>query len=302
MRAKMNSNPALARVLPFAAVLALLVSPGFCAECEVCPELVMVPAGEAVFGSLAEEKFRGRDEPLQSRIPVAAAFAVSKFEITRVQYDAFVKATKRRVGGDCLTDRRKPGDWQYDRRTNYRDPGFAQGANHPVACVSFDDAVAYIAWLNSRSEGGFRMLTEVEWEYVAGAGSAERYPWGAGAERGCEYANGFDLTMWEKYSGMDTTGYPYFDPLPCADGWRNTSPVGSLLPNAFGVHDMIGNMAEWVDGCHTIAAGAICEKRVAKGGSWGTLAHNLRTADRFPYPPGHRDDSIGIRVAKTLRQ
>lgn len=50
------------------------------------------------------------------------------------------------------------------------------------------------------------------------------------------------------------------------------------------------NVSEWVSG----------EKRVAKGGSWGTLAHNLRTADRFPYPPGHRDDSIGIRVAKTL--
>jgi sulfatase modifying factor 1 len=288
------------RILAFAAILAPLVSPGIAVACAECPELVKIPAGEAVIGSVADEKFRGRDEPLQSRIPIVTAFAVSKHEITRARYDAFAKATKRRAGGDCLTDRRKLGDWQYDRRTTYRDPGFAQEPNHPVACVSFDDAMAYIDWLNSRTGGGYRMLTELEWEYVAGAGSAERYPWGAGAERGCEYANGFDMTIWEKYSGMDTTGYSYFDPLPCADAWRNTSPVGSLKPNAFGVHDMIGNVAEWVSGCHAIPVTRVCEKRVAKGGSWGTLAHNLRTADRFPYPPGHRDDSIGIRVAKTL--
>jgi formylglycine-generating enzyme required for sulfatase activity len=271
------------------------------ADCPVCPELVTIPAGEFAFGSAADEEFRGRDELLQAPVEIPAQFAVSKYEITRAQYAAFAKATKRRASGDCLTDRRKLGDWRYDRRTNYRDPGFAQGDDHPVACVSFDDAIAYVDWLNTRTGGGYRLLTEIEWEYVAGTGSTARYPWGGGAERGCEFANGFDLTLWEKYSGMDTTGYEYFDPLPCSDGWRNTSPVGSLAPNAFGVHDMIGNVSEWVSDCHTSAALRACEKRVAKGGSWGTLAHNLRTADRFPYPPEHRDDSIGIRVARPRR-
>lgn len=282
-----------------ATAFALLAGSLRAADCNVCPEMVAIPAGEAAFGSAGDDEFRGRDEPLQSRVAIAAPFEVAKYEITRAQYAAFAKSTKRAAGGDCLTDRRTRGVWNHDRRTTWRDPGFAQSPDDPVACVSYDDALAYIAWLNSRTAGGYRLLTELEWEYVAGAGSAARYPWGDGAERGCESANGFDLTTWEKYSGMDTTAYPYFDPLPCTDGFLNTAPVGSLQPNAFGVHDMIGNVAEWVAGCHTIPSGLVCEKRVAKGGSWGTLAHNLRTADRFPHPPGHRDDSIGIRVART---
>jgi formylglycine-generating enzyme len=96
---------------------------------------------------------------------------------------------------------------------------------------------------------------------------------------------------------MDTSGFKVFDPLKCNDAWLNTAPVGSLRPNAFGIYDMIGNVAEWIDGCHD----APCTRRLAKGGSWGTLAHNLRIAERFPDVPTHRDDSIGIRVAKTLR-
>jgi formylglycine-generating enzyme required for sulfatase activity len=73
------------------------------------------------------------------------------------------------------------------------------------------------------------------------------------------------------------------------------------------------NVSEWIEDCHAASHDAVsnagappafegeCAKRIAKGGSWGTLGHNLRTAERFPYPPTHRDDSIGIRVARTLR-
>lgn len=101
--------------------------------------------------------------------------------------------------------------------------------------------------------------------------------------------------------------------MSCKDGWLNTAPVGSLAGNRFGVHDMIGNVSEWVEDCHAPSHEALpesgapptfegtCARRIAKGGSWGTLAHNLRTADRFPYLASHRDDSIGIRVARTLR-
>ena len=122
--------------------------------------------------------------------------------------------------------------------------------------------------------------------------------------------DGFDEAAWDRYAGMDTTGYPLFDPLPCRDGWLNTAPVGSLAPNKLGVHDMIGNVSEWVADCYVashenlapgglaVAPAGPCTKRVAKGGSWGTLAHNLRTAERFPYAATHRDDSIGIRVAR----
>lgn len=179
-------------------------------------------------------------------------------------------------------------------------------------CVSYDDAQAYVTWLNTQSGGGYRLLTEIEWEYVAGAGASTSYPWGDDPANGCASANGFDQTAWRAYPGMNTSGYKVFDPLPCSDGWLNTNPAASLAPNKFGVYGMIGNVSEWVEECYTPShddptpIGAApptagpCAKRIAKGGSWGTLAHNLRTAERFPYAPTHRDDSIGIRVAKTL--
>jgi formylglycine-generating enzyme len=95
--------------------------------------------------------------------------------------------------------------------------------------------------------------------------------------------------------------------------WLNTTPVGSLEPNAYGVYDMIGNVSEWIEGCHASSHEAVsapgappvaegpCAKRIAKGGSWGTLGNNLRTGERSPYAATHRDDSIGIRLANTPR-
>jgi formylglycine-generating enzyme len=279
-------------------------------DCAACPAMVSIPAGNAVFGSVAGALYQRPDELPRRTLRIARGFQVSRTEITRAQYEAFVQATGRAAGGECLTDRRKRGDWQYDAATNYRDPGFAQADDHPVACVSFDDAEAYVAWLNTVTSGGWRLLTELEWEYVAAAGAATLFPWGDDKIDACRHANGFDGAAWQTYAGMDTSGYPLFDPLPCRDGFLNTSPAGTLAPNKFGVHDMIGNVSEWVADCYVAsherldAAGMAdappgpCAKRVAKGGSWGTLAHNLRTAERFPYAASHRDDSIGIRVAR----
>jgi formylglycine-generating enzyme required for sulfatase activity len=225
--------------------------------------------------------------------------------VTRREYAAFVAATRRKVEGNCLTDRSERGTWVYDENTTFRDPGFKQTDRHPVACVSHDEAKAYVAWLNSTTSGGFRLLTEAEWEYVARAGAPASYvyPWGTDPT-GCRFANGFDQTMMAVYAGMDTKGYKAFDPMPCSDGWLNTSPVGSLAPNKFGVYDMIGNVGEWIEDCATREAAnpgpESCQKRLVKGGSWGTLAHNLRIAERVLYPGSHRDDSVGIRIARTL--
>lgn len=266
--------------------------------------MITVPAGVALVGAHESDRFRNLDE-VPRRVAVPKPFEVSKYEVTRGEYAAFVAATHRPVAGNCLTDRTQRGSWVYDANTTFRDPGFAQADSHPVACVSYDEAVAYIAWLNSKTSGGYRLLTEAEWEYVARAGAPaeDAYPWGA-SPAGCKFANGFDQTTMGSYAGMDTSGYNTFDPMPCSDHWLNTAPVGSLAPNKFGLYDMIGNVGEWIDACNSIDAAAPgnCGKRVVKGGSWGTLAHNLRIAERVPYPPGHRDDSVGIRVARTLRQ
>jgi formylglycine-generating enzyme required for sulfatase activity len=264
-------------------------------DCPECPQMQLVPAGTGTFGS-ADDDPLGRPDEKPRRSVSVDAFEVGRYEITRAQYDAFVRATRYPVGTNCLTDRAKRGDWQYDAHTTYLDPGFSQPDDHPVACVSYDDALAYVAWLNSRTRGGYRLLTESEWEYVARAGSDTTWPWGGDPAAGCRLANGFDQTTLAAYSGMDTSGYPRFDPLPCSDGWLNTSPVGVLAPNAFGIYDMIGNVSEWVSNDPSRPGDPA--QRIAKGGSWGTLAHNLRSAERFPYAAAHRDDSIGIRVAR----
>jgi formylglycine-generating enzyme len=276
--------------------------------------MVTVPAGIATLGATATDSHRRPDELPERTFALREPFEVSRYEITRDQYEAFVRATGRTAGGDCLTDRHQRGNWVYDAETTFRDPGFAQSGNHPVACVSWDDAQAYAEWLSARTGDHYRLLTEVEWEYVARGGAANAiYPWGDEPEEGCAFANGFDQVGLAAYQGIDTSGYPVYDPLNCADRGVHTMPVGSLRANSFGVFDMIGNVSEWIEDCHAPSHDAVseegappaiagsCEKRIAKGGSWGTLGHNLRTAERFPYAATHRDDSIGIRVAKSRR-
>jgi formylglycine-generating enzyme required for sulfatase activity len=276
--------------------------------------MVIVPAGTAILGASTGDPFRKADELPARTFVVRQPFAVSRYEITREEYETFVRATDRPVHGDCLTDRNHRGDWAIDADTTFRDPGFAQTGDHPVACVSWDEAQAFIAWLNAQTDGGYRLLTEVEWEYVARGHSSQHtvYPWGDEQAEGCPFANAFDQTTMKTYEGMDTSGYAVFDPLSCADGWLNTAPVGSLAPNDFGLYDTIGNVAEWVADCYQAARDMLaeastpivtdgCSRRIVKGGSWGALAHNLRIAERVPYAATHRDDSIGIRVAKTLR-
>ena len=284
-------------------------------DCTQCPEMVVIPAGTAILGAGPDDRFRNADELPQRKFPGREPFAVSRYEITRDQYAAFARATQRAALGDCLTDRVKRGVWEIHAGTTYLDPGFKQTGRDPVACVSWEEAQAYIDWLNTQTQGGYRLLTEVEWEYLARGGSQQNvaYPWGDEAAKGCPFANGFDQTAMATYAGQDTSGYKTFDPLTCSDGWLNTAPVGSLTANEFGVYDIVGNVAEWVEDCHTPSHDLLpesgsppkvageCSRRLVKGGSWGTLAHNLRTAERIPYPPTHRDDSIGIRVARTLR-
>ena len=277
-------------------------------DCADCPEMIVVPAGTFRIGSPANEAGRGNDEGPQKNVQIAQPFAVGRYEITRRQYDAFLRATDRPVSGGCVTDRRKSGTWAPDAETNFRDPGYSQTGNHPAACVTWYDAEAYVAWLNSKAGGGYRLLTEAEWEYAARAGSSASYPWGSKAEDGCRYMNGFDRSI-VAVKGDLYKGEPVSF-ANCSDGYVNTAPVGSYKPNAFGIYDMIGNLGEWVEDCATQSYDSLepdgtakdgdCGKRLVRGGSWGTQPRQVRSAERIRYSPDAVDDSIGIRVAKTL--
>ena len=176
--------------------------------------MVTVTSGVAILGATSADRHRRPDELPERTFTIREPFAVSRYEITRDQYEAFVRATGRRVGGDCLSDRRQRGNWVYDAETTFRDPGFSQTGNHPVACVNWDEAQAYVDWLNTQTRGGYRLLTEVEWEYVARGGAANAvYPWGNDPAKGCPFANGFDQTAVATYKRMDTSEYKVYDPL-----------------------------------------------------------------------------------------
>lgn len=265
-------------------------------------------------GSADDEWGHQKDEAPQRTIALVLPLAVGRTEVTRGEYEAFVRATGHAVSGNCVTDRLKRGTWEPEPNTTFRDPGFAQTDEHPVVCVGRDDADAYVAWLNTRTSGGYRLPSEAEWEYIAHAGAMTTFAWGNDANAGCAFMNGFDATAMKTYRDVDTSAYPLFDPLTCDDGVLNTAPVGTFQPNAFGLYEVVGNVGEWVADCYADSHAAQaadgravrvekepCANPVSKGGSWGSLAHNQRPADRFKQPPDLRDDSIGIRLVREFQ-
>jgi formylglycine-generating enzyme required for sulfatase activity len=159
----------------------------------------------------------------------------------------------------------------------------------PVINVSWNDAQQYVRWLSRRTGRTYRLLFEAEWEYAARAGSNTVYPWGD--EIGKGNANCFS----------------------CGSEWDNkrTAPVGSFPANAFGLHDMHGNVWEWVQDCyHADYQGAPddgsawttpCTEsyHILRGGSWDANPRALRSAERN-WAPGGRDRTRGFRVGRTL--
>lgn len=213
-------------------------------DCKDCPEMVTIPAGNFMMGSSEKElgntyysPFLRQTETPQHRVTIKA-FAAGKFDITKQQWAAFVKATGHISKSACSwaalpEDTAKP--WIANKAANWNHLGFAQDSSHPVVCISWNDAQDYIQWLSKKTGKNYRMLTEAEWEYAARAGTSSAFPWGDSASH--EYAN----------YGTDTTagiGFRFG-----RDKWVETSPVGAFPPNQFGLYDMHGNVLQWVEDC-----------------------------------------------------
>ncbi len=174
------------------------------------------------------------------------------------------------------------------------DKGWGRG-RRPVTYVTWQEAVAYADWLSNQTGKRYRLPTEAEWEYVARAGTPTDYWWGDDIRQ--------DGQVWANCDG-------------CGSQWdnRQTSPVGSFVPNAFGVYDTAGNVHEWVQDCwHDNYQGAPvdgsarleadsgdCARRVIRGGSWYNTPRYLRSAIRFRSYPDERDNYLGFRLAQDL--
>ncbi len=262
------------------------------------PEMVVIPAGRFRMGCVSGRDCWDEEMP-EHEVGIAESFALSKYEVTRGEFGRFVAQAGYRTtaerGGSCSVGGSSEGMW-------WNNPGFNQSDTHPVVCVSWDDAVAYLEWLSSETGVRYRLPSEAEWEYAARAGTTTKYHFGNDESQLCRYANhgdrSIDLLFWRNESCSDGVG-------------RRTAKVGSYRPNDFGLYDMHGNVSEWVQDCWNESyAGAPsdgsvwtsgdCGWRVFRGGSWLDTPWVLRTAFRYGFTTGYRSDIIGFRVARTL--
>jgi formylglycine-generating enzyme required for sulfatase activity len=275
-------------------------------DCANCPELVPIPPGEFWMGSSKADVDSGiaaDNESPQRKVIIKQRLAVGRFEVTRDQFEAFVRASGHKVADKCWTlEGNEPKE--RDKRS-FRDPGFAQLGTHPVVCVSWEDAKAYVAWLSSTIGKLYRLLSEAQWEYVARAGTTGRYSFADGEADLCGYGNGADQTA--RSAGLPSA----WDYIHCNDGYVHTAPVGSFKANAFGIFDLMGNAWEWVEDCYADNLAAIptdgqawsssqCQVHAVRGGSWSATARMLRVTVRGKAPASSRYDDVGFRVVRTL--
>jgi formylglycine-generating enzyme required for sulfatase activity len=197
-------------------------------------------------------------------------FAIGRFEVSFAEYDKFAQATGRR----------QPDDEGWGRD------------NRPVIYVSWLDAMAYADWLSQETGQKYRLPTEAEWEYAARAGTETRYWWGNTASH--EAANyGTDKCC----NGLATG----------KDRWKYTAPVGSFAPNAFGLYDTVGNVAEWTcseyeERYRGKELRCLDKNRVSlfvlRGGSWGLYPMRVRAAERDGREASYSSWVIGFRLVR----
>jgi len=278
--------------------------------CEACPEMVAIPGGEFMMGSAASDAEKGDNEVPQRPVRVKP-FALGKFEVTVAQWREFARisgyqtqAERNALAQGCFTWEGSDAAWAWREGRSWREPGWATSRdNEPVVCISWVDAQAYVRWLDQHSGvKGWRLPTEAEWEYAARAGTTTRRPW-ADDDNACDHANGTDRTKGPK-------GRAWSEPHPCSDRYWFVAPVGTYRPNAWGLHDMLGNAWEWVQDCLLPYGNAPrdgsandagdCRHRVVRGGAWDEPPSVLRSAERYAQGSANRNNNIGFRVARTL--
>jgi formylglycine-generating enzyme required for sulfatase activity len=241
---------------------------------DVCPEMITLPAGRFSMGA-PEFETASVDDERPKRMVTVPLFALGRCAVTFAQWDAALAAGANLPISD--------------------DEGWGRG-DRPVINVSWKDAQAYCAWLNQRlglTSGLYRLPSEAEWEYACRAGTTTPFSFGDTISTG--QAN---------YDGSGTYGRG-----TKGEYRKRTVPVGSLLANAWGLHEMHGNVWEWCEDeygpypDHPTDASPLQHgnemPRVLRGGSWFNYPRVLRSALRDRNAPEDRDHDVGFRVART---
>lgn len=234
-----------------------LSAPLWAASATIEPAMVTIPAGQFAMGSdtpgsAASNEHTPASGPRHTvRIK---AFKLAQHELTVKQFRQFVEATGHKTNDQCW--RIAKNDWGMEAAAGtWNTPTYAPSDYHPVLCVSWEDAKAYVQWLAAQTQKPYRLPSEAEWEYAARAGSDQPYHFGANPGDLCRYANTGDLSS--KAALLRDHGIARKTHADCDDRAEYTAVVGMYEPNAYGLHDMIGNVSEWVEDCqHLSYAGA----------------------------------------------
>ena len=229
-------------------------------------------------------------------------YALGRHELSLAEFTAFVASTGHRTDSGCSTN--VGNEFKMDPSCDWLMPGYDQTDQHPVVCVSWEDAERYAVWLAQVTGNHYRLPSEAEWEYAAMAGSATVRSWGDDPDEACFYGNVSDMALKERFGATGIHN--------CRDGHAYPAPVGSFRANSFGLHDMLGNVWEWakdcyhrsyteapVDGRPWISAGE-CDVRMLRGGSLGNRPPDVRSAYRLRISIDLRDIRLGFRVARDL--
>ena len=270
---------------------------------ELAGEMVSIPGGTFRMGDLSGE---GDEHEQPVHTVTVPAFMMGKHEVTVGQFRRFVEATEYRTDAERNADGNEgcyaytAGEgrkWRWGR--SWRDPGYAVGDDHPVVCMSWNDAQAFIVWLTEQTGESYRLPSEAEWEYAARSGSATKYHFGNDESQLCHYGNHADSSTdfdWRNKSCSDGVG-------------KRTAIVGRYQPNSYGLYDMHGNVWEWAQDCWNDSyVGAPtdgrdwtqgdCDRRVFRGGSCYNVPMDLRSANRNRGTRSFRYVYIGFRLAQ----
>ena len=243
-------------------------------DCDDCPEMVVIPAGSFMMGSPAREVSPLSFEKPQHGVEFSQPFAMAKYEVTFAEWDACVS------DGGC-SHRPEDEGWGRGRR--------------PVINVSWDDAKEYVSWLSRRTGENYRLPSEAEWEYAARAGTST------------QFHTGDQITT----SQANFNGNYTYGGSSKGEFRAQTVPVGGFDPNSFGLHDIHGNVWEWLEDCANKSYGDAptdgsawiagdCKRRGVRGGSWFNDPGALRSANRFRMKTSSRYHDVGIRLARTF--
>ncbi len=253
-------------------------------------DLVLIPSGKFVQGT--NSSFY--DEGPATLAEVEKPFYMSKFEITNELYNEFDK--EHNSGHQ---------DRQWKDHTNQGYP--SNEPQQPVVRISYNEAKAFCAWLSEKTSMKFSLPTETQWEWAARAGSDDDFWFGSAKADFSKLENLADVRAKElAVKGVNPqpmeNPLKYYAYLPAEhsvdDGNLIATTVGSYKPNAFGLHDIAGNVAEWVEGSYTkTIGGEVVEgKAVARGGSWRDRPSFGKVTLRRPYSDWQKVYNVGFRV------